>query len=276
MLLAGTQRFADLHDENGLMQAGKLCFALGRSQLRVEIFQFLRGDKGDFPAEVGMQLRESPAKLIARIADCGNDAANGILQIIQRTVFPGDDLFPVPLVYIDGMQVIQHFFIAADSIHIGIQSFAHVKIIIFQGKAFPFGQGMDDLEFGAAHGRDVKGNGALITVEVIIEAAVCGDEQRCGNAFEIESCTQMPLKCLLDQFDGTLRIIDGKHGMVPFGDSHSIHNGKILSHQNVFYKTGHCQSPLQLQNITISIAHKATFYNGGFTGRKTNAQCKVI
>ena len=67
------------------------------------------------------------------------DGADGRLQIIKRTVGRCDDLFPIPLIDINRMQVI-HFLVAADGIHIRIQSLARLKTVFIERHPFPFGE----------------------------------------------------------------------------------------------------------------------------------------
>ena len=49
-------------------------------------------------------------------------------QGFHGALFFGDHLFPVPLVYIAGVEIIQ-LFIPADGVHIGIETFSRLKAV---------------------------------------------------------------------------------------------------------------------------------------------------
>ena len=54
--------------------------------------------------------------------------------------------FPVPLIHVDGMQIVQ-LFVRADGVHIGVNAVTSFNFVVGQGEAFPFGQGMHDFGF---------------------------------------------------------------------------------------------------------------------------------
>ena len=112
-----------------------------------------------------------------------HDSANGLAQVVLVAVLPGDDLLPVPLIHIDGVGVI-HFLITADGIHVGEQAFAHIELVFLQRQALPLSQGVDYLGVRTNIG-DVEGDGALDTVEVIVQTRILINEQGGGNPTQI-------------------------------------------------------------------------------------------
>ena len=72
--------------------------------------------------------------------------ADGLFQSLQIPLIPGDDLFPVPLVYIDGVDVVGGL-ILADGTHVGVEPLTGFETILLQGIALPFGQRLYNLCF---------------------------------------------------------------------------------------------------------------------------------
>ena len=142
---AALQLASDLHDADGAMLLGKSILALFGGKVGVPIFQFLGGDKGHVAAQVDVfQFGELPSQLIRGRTDGVHDIPHSVLQKVQRALVSGDDLFPVPLVHIDAVQVVQ-FFIAADGVHVGDKALAGAEAILVQGIALPFCQAVNDL-----------------------------------------------------------------------------------------------------------------------------------
>ena len=165
--LTGTKRTADLQDAGGRMLLHKGIFSAVAVQFGIQILQLLGSHKGDLPAELGMQLGIAHLQPVIGIANRRNDGTNDELQIIEIPVFPGDDLLPVPLVYIDGMDIIQ-ILVPADGIHVGIEAVSHAETVALQGQPLPLGQGMHHLGI-LAHGGNIEADRPLITVEIVIQ-----------------------------------------------------------------------------------------------------------
>ena len=70
---------------------------------------------------------------VVGITDGPDNGPDNELEIFAVPVFPGNDLFPVPLVYIDGVDVVQ-ILIPANGVHIGIQAVADAEIIEYVGR----------------------------------------------------------------------------------------------------------------------------------------------
>ena len=170
-----------------------------------------------------MQGGESDIQRAARLADGGDDIAHGALEISDVAVVRGDDLFPVPLVHIDGVEVVD-LFVAADGVHVGEQALADLEVVALERKTLPLGQRMNDLGIGADVG-NVKGDGPLDAVEVVVQTRIFIHEQRSRNPAEIEGIAQIDLKIALDEFDGALHFIDRQRGVVVLRDIDFAHTG---------------------------------------------------
>ena len=105
--------------------------------------------------------------LMLHMLDDLKDCIHGLLQGFNGALFFGDDLFPVPLVYIAGVEIIQ-LLITADRVHIGVKTFARLKIILLQRHALPFCEGMDNLDGLAGHACKVELHRAFHAAQVVI------------------------------------------------------------------------------------------------------------
>ena len=105
--------------------------------------------------------------LFAGVRDGVDDLQHGFLQIFDIALLARDDFLPVPLVDIDGVEVVQHLFVAADGVHVGIKPVPGVKIIAIQRHALPFGERMHDLRLGA-RGGDGEADGSLDARMVVV------------------------------------------------------------------------------------------------------------
>jgi len=139
-------------------------------QVGVQVFQLLGGDKGWLTGQAdGFQLRELPAQLVRSGANGIHNIAHGFLQKGQGAVLRGDDLLPVPLVYINAVQVVK-LFVAADGVHVGHKALAGAEPILSKGIALPFGQAVHNFSALIQAGY-IKADGALHAVQIIVQAA---------------------------------------------------------------------------------------------------------
>ena len=115
--LTGVQSAANAHDKRGWMLANKQIFSLLRRLGRVEVLQLLRGYKGNFATELGVELGIVPLELVERAADCLDNATGGVFQRVGVALILRDDALPVPLVHVNGVQVIG-LFVTTNSVHV--------------------------------------------------------------------------------------------------------------------------------------------------------------
>ena len=161
------------------------------------------------------------AAIDGKFTDGETQIADGLAQVLLIAVLAFDDLFPVPLIHIDGVEVV-HLLVAADGVHVGEQALAGLEVIALQRQALPLGQGVHHLT-GGAHIGDIKGNRALHAVEVVVQTGILLHEQRSGNPAQIQRLPQIHLKIALDELDSPLHLIGGQRRFVAGRDRQFAH-----------------------------------------------------
>ena len=179
--LAGLQSAADLHEEGGGVVLDPVVLPLLGGGVGPQVLQLLAGDEGYIPLDLRQdaQLGEDGLQGLLGVGHGADDGADGGLQIVHVPVARSDDLFPVPLVHIDGVEVIGDF-IPADGVHVGDQALAHGEVVVVQGHALPLGQGVDHLGIPAGGG-DVKADGTFHAVQIVVQAGGGLHEQGGGD-----------------------------------------------------------------------------------------------
>ena len=223
MGLAALQRGTDLHQEGGAVLLHEGILALLRGQVRVLVLQLLGGDEDHVGGVQGqvLQLREHGVQVHLSGADSRHDGAHHALQVGLIAILLPDDLFPVPLVHIHRVEVVQ-FLITADGVHVAVQTLAHTEAVVLQGLALPLGQRLHHLCFGAAV-LDVKGDLALHAVQVVVQAGGGLQEQRRRHAVQVQRGTQGVGKQPLHRADGALGVVQVQRGRVVFRDDDLAH-----------------------------------------------------
>ena len=147
MGLAGFERCTDADYEGGAVLFQVDVLPLLGAELRIHILQLLGGDKADLTLQLRQhrQLGVNCLHGVLGVADSGDDIHNRELQVVQVPVLLEYHLFPVPLVNIDGVEVVQLVLVPADGVHIGINALAGVKSIALESQTLPLGQGLDHL-----------------------------------------------------------------------------------------------------------------------------------
>ena len=168
-----------------------------------------------------MQAGEGDLQGVVGLHHSAYDGADGLAQVLLIAVLALDDLFPVPLIHIDGVEVV-HLLVAADGVHVGEQALAGLEVIALQRQALPLGQGVHHLT-GGAHIGDIKGNRALHAVEVVVQTGILLHEQRSGNPAQIQRLPQIHLKIALDELDSPLHLIGGQRRLVAGRDRQFAH-----------------------------------------------------
>ena len=159
--------------------------------------------------------------------DRRHDGAHDVLQIRLVPVFLTDNLLPVPLVHIDGVEVV-HVLVAADSVHVAVEALAHAETVVFQGLALPLGQRLDDLHLDAAV-LGVEGDLPLDAVQIVVQAGRSLDEERCRHAVQVQRGTQGVGKQPLHRADGALGVVQVQRGRVVFRNDDLAHSRLPLS-----------------------------------------------
>ena len=133
------------------------------------------------------------------------DPGYRIVEIFGVSLRLVDDFFPVPLVDIDRMQIVD-LFVFPYGIHIGIQTVSLIEDIVMKGHAFPFGQRVNDHALLIdERGREV--DRLCLAVQVIIETCAFQNEEGSGYPFQVESFRKLFFKCLFDETDRGLCLV---------------------------------------------------------------------
>ena len=226
---AGLQRPADAHKEGGgvVLHIGVL--PLLRGQVGVQVLQLLGREEGNIGRQLGQyrQLGEHRAQERLGVRQRPHDGTHRLLQIVGVPVLCPDDLLPVPLVHIGGVEVVQ-LLVPADGVHVGIKALSLVELVALQGQALPLGQRVD--HYGLPlDAPDVEGHRALHTVQVVVDAAGLGHEQGGGHPVQAQGAGQLVLEQPVEKADGLLGLIDGQQGGISLGDAGDmIHKGSLL------------------------------------------------
>jgi len=216
--LAGLEFPADSHDESGLVLLHVCVLALLRRKSGVHVLKLLRVYKADAALKLrqNSQLRIYSPHRVLRIAYRGDDIHDRELEIVPRAVLREDNFFPVPLVDVDRVQIVKLVLVAADGVHVRIQSLAGEEAVALERKALPLCQRLHDLRL-CLRAQDIERYRALIAVEVVVQTGLFIDEQRRGNAVQVKLRAEVLLKKTLEQAYRFLRIIYRKQALVIFG-----------------------------------------------------------
>ena len=185
MLFAGFQNAADLHQEHGVVFGADSVFPLLGGFVRPAILQFLRGDEIHIPIQLDPQAGEGHVQRFTGFAYGGDDGPNGGLQIGFVPILAGDDLLPVPLIHIDGVDIVQIVLVPADSVHVGVQPLAYMEAVALQRQTLPLGQRMYHLGVLSDAG-NIKFYRALRAIQVVVQAGVGGHKQGGGHPAQVQ------------------------------------------------------------------------------------------
>ena len=81
-------------------------------------------------------------------------------------------------------------------VHIGVKTVANVEMILLEGKSFPLCKRVNDLTALTDSG-NIKADGTLKAVEVIVKTRALGDEKRSGYTLKVKRCRKSRLEGLL-------------------------------------------------------------------------------
>ena len=119
-----------------------------------------------------------------------------ILQRVEAAFLFGYDFFPVPLIHINGVDIVRNL-IPAYGAHISIEAFAGLEAVFFQREAFPFGQRLYDLGFVIILFLDAESYGTLNPVQVIVQAGSRVYKKRRRYTQQVQPFCQQRLKEVL-------------------------------------------------------------------------------
>ena len=149
------QLVADLHDADGSLGPGDDVLPLLGGLFGEPGLQLLGGDEINIVGQDLFNIIIADRHVFLGLSEDPVDIAHDVLEGVQSAVLFADDLFPVPLVHIDRVDVVRYF-IAPDRAHVGVESLADLEAVLFQGVALPLGQRLDDLPAAAVLLENVK------------------------------------------------------------------------------------------------------------------------
>ena len=186
--LAGSQPAADLHDQRGaVLPQERVLPVPGLGQVGVHVLQLLGGDAGHVPVQLDVDAGEFPAQAVGDVHHAVHDLLSGALQIVQVAVLAGDDLLPVPLVHVDGVDVVQ-LLVGTQGVHVGVDAAPGGDAQLRELGALPFGEGVYDLGLPLVHVLDREAHGALDAVQLVVEAGPGEHDHRSGHAQQGQLC----------------------------------------------------------------------------------------
>ncbi|GHW01925.1 hypothetical protein lacNasYZ03_16120 [Lactobacillus nasalidis] len=152
--------------------------------------------------------------MVFHALDGFKDPLNGLAEGFFSPLALVDDLFPVPLVDVNGVKVVQDFFVFSDGVHVGEQAFTAAEAVVLEGPALPLGQGVNDLQLAFVAVMQGEGNGLFPAGEVVVQAGRLFDEHGRGNSLQIHRGAKFGLEsfsditdCLFGFANGHFRII---------------------------------------------------------------------
>ena len=175
-------------------------FAAFGFQVRIQLAQFFGMDKVKFLGQARLDLR---IHLIYHIFGAHHgciDTGYYLLEEFHIAVFGGNDAFPVPLVYIKGMQIAQ-FFIGTDGIHVCVDAISRFDMVFGKREAFPFGEGVHHFSFGVAQIFDRESHGTFHSIEVVIDTHSFQYEQWSCHTSQAQFGREVQLEELFNLFN---------------------------------------------------------------------------
>ncbi len=129
-----------------------------------------------------------------------------LFQVGEGPLLRGDDLFPVPLVHIDGVDVVQ-ILIGPEGIHVRVDAPAGSNAQFIQFQAFPFCQGVHDFGACLVHPLDGEGDRPLDAVQIVIDTGAAENDHGGRDAQQRQLGGQVHLEHVFDGFDGFFGIL---------------------------------------------------------------------
>ena len=220
---ARLERAADAHQEGDGMLFHPGILPLLGGAVGPELLQLLGGDEGDLRPQrrKSGELGKDRAQGVLGLCHGRDNGAHGLPEIVGVPVPGGNDLLPVPLIHIDGVQVVQ-LLVPADGVHVGVEALTHGELVAVEGHPLPLGQGVDHLCVPPGVG-NVEGDGPLHAVEIVVQAGGGLHKQGGGDPAQVQRAAQRILKQALEQANGLLSVIEVQTGGVPLWNDRLQH-----------------------------------------------------
>ena len=130
MLLTGFHLVTNLLNKYRTMQLRNLILALLRCAIRIHIFQFLGRHKCDIFRKITSNVLIFICHIVLGHFQCLVNRTDNGFQCLTGTIFFTDDLLPVPLIHINGMDVVC-ILITTNRAHVGVKAFTFLKSVLF-------------------------------------------------------------------------------------------------------------------------------------------------
>ena len=200
VLLSVAQLSADTLNEHGAIFLADGILTLLRSLVRIHIEQILCMDEMNLLRQEWLELRIVLASEELGAEDGGIDAANDVLKECDGAVSLGNHSLPVPLVYIERVEIIQ-LLVGTDGVHIGIYAISRLHLVLGEGESLPLGEGVNHLGLGITQILDRESYRALHTIQVVIDTQALHHEKRGCYTAQAQLCGKVLLEELLYHLD---------------------------------------------------------------------------
>ena len=115
--------------------------------------------------------------IVAKVFQAPVDDSDCMLKELIISLISSDNLLPVPLVYIDRVDVVE-FLVTPDGVHIGVETAARLSSVSSERHSLPLCKRLYDFNVLFVHILDGELNSSLVTVKVIVESGLRDDKQR--------------------------------------------------------------------------------------------------
>ena len=151
------QRPAYFLDEHGTFLLGDKVLTFFACFVRPSLFQLLCGHKGNFIRKVINGIRPFVPDFMLHMLDDLKDVSDDRVQYLRCSVCLADDHFPIPLVNVAGMKVIE-VLVSSNRVHVSVKTFARLEPVFLERKSLPFCKRLDDFIGLSRDGLDIELN----------------------------------------------------------------------------------------------------------------------
>ena len=168
------------------MLLGYRIFSFLRCFVRIHIFQFLRRDEKDFVRNFRLNVSVKSVYIVAEVLNRIVNGRNRFFQIFFGSLFLCDNFFPVPLVNINGMKVIE-VFVSSDGVHIGVDAVSRLDSVFAECHSLPLCKGLYDFHFQFVNILKCKAYSSFRAVQVVVETGLRVNKKRCRYTAKLQS-----------------------------------------------------------------------------------------
>mmetsp|Transcript_122581 Transcript_122581/g.354275 ORF Transcript_122581/g.354275 Transcript_122581/m.354275 type:complete len:205 (+) Transcript_122581:625-1239(+) len=182
-----------------MLLADNVLSFLGR-RVGVLCDQFVAGNKGDVVWQKCFQS-EFLRNLLVGLENSLVNIFDGGLQSVDITLFLSDHLFPIPLIDVQGVSVID-IVVTTKSTKVSDNSGTRLDLVIMKGPTLPLGQTKGHFQFHILKVTRGKGGGTFDAIEVVVEPTTLGDKKRTAHALKIDRFLELRLKGIFNVQEG--------------------------------------------------------------------------